>query len=143
VLYLSIMLKPSLNTCRLSCALALMALIALAGCSEPKFYPVRGEVVIFGVGPLTEGEVQFRPNSRPDLIATGTVQKDGKFSLSTPNHGDGVLKGDCKAAIIVEPKNGKRPIADRFGNFDTADLNYTVTARDENFFYLEAKKSGN
>jgi hypothetical protein len=120
-----------------------LLLAGLAGCAEPKFYPVRGEIILYGVGPLTEGEVQFRPNSRPDLIATGKVQKDGKFSLSTPNHGEGVLEGDCKAAIIVEPKNGKRLIADRYGSFDTADLNYTVTARDENFFQLEAKRAGN
>jgi hypothetical protein len=117
------------------------ALVIVAGCSEPKFYPVRGEVVIFGVGPLREGEVRFRPNKRPDLIATGKVQKDGKFSVSTPNHGEGVLEGDCQVAIVVEPKDGKRPIAERYADFNKADKSFTITARDENYCMIQVTKN--
>src|SRR6187397_1148913 len=97
----------ALNRHHYSLVLSCLALLAVSGCSKPKFYPVRGEVVVYGVGPLKEGEVQFRPLKRPDLIATGKVQKNGKFSVSTPNHGEGVLEGDCQVAIIVEPKDGK------------------------------------
>jgi hypothetical protein len=122
--------------------LSVVALLA-GGCKEPKFYPVRGEIVVFGVGPLTEGEVQFRPVKRPDLIATGKVQKNGKFSLSTPNHGEGVLEGDCQVAIIVEPKNGKRAIAERYGDFSKSDMLYTVAPREENYFIFDVKRAGN
>lgn len=127
-----------------SCAPVLVGLVVLAagGCSEPKFYPVRGEVVVFGVGKLTEGEVQFRPRSRPDLIATGKIQKDGRFSLSTPGHGEGVLEGDCQAAVIAGERNGKPLISDRFADFDKADRNYTVTARDENYWIIQVDKAG-
>jgi hypothetical protein len=121
--------------------LACLALAFVLGCSEPKFYPVRGEVVIFGVGPLKEGEVQFRPLKRPDLIGTGKIQKDGKFSISTPNHGEGVLEGDCQVAIIVEAKDGKRPIAERYSDFNKADKSFTITARDENYCMIQVTKN--
>lgn len=116
------------------------AQLALIGCSKPKFYPVRGEVVIYGVGPLREGEVRFRPVKRPDLIATAKVQKDGKFAAITPNHGEGVLEGDCHVAIVVEPKNGKSVIADKFADFDKADRMFTITARDENYCMIQVSK---
>ena len=129
------------NRCQWFLVLGGLALCVASGCSEPKFYPVRGEVVIFGVGPLKEGEVQFRPLKRPNLIATGKVQKDGKFSVSTPNHGEGVLEGDCQVAIIVEAKDGKRPIAERYSDFNKSDKLFTITARDENYCMIQVTKN--
>jgi len=126
---------------RYSIALGFLVLALVTGCSEPKFYPVRGEVVIYGVGALKEGEVQFRPLKRPDLIATGKIQKDGKFSASTPNHGEGVLEGDCQVAIVVEPKDGKRPIAERYGDFSKSDKLFTIAARDENYCMIQVTKN--
>ena len=129
---------------RLAFILPCLALIAMSGCSQPKFYPVRGEIIVFGVGPLKEGEVQFRPVKRPDLVASGKIQKVGtayKFSLSTPNHGEGVLEGDCHVAIICDSKDGKRPIAERYSDFTKSDMLYTVAARDENYFIFDVKKN--
>ena len=123
--------------------LGLAIALAITGCSQPKFYPVRGKVIIFAVGPLTDGEIRFRPVSRPNLVATGKVQKDGTFSLSTPDHGEGVLEGDCQVAIVVEPASGKRPIAERYSDYSTSGLSYTVAPREENYFILDVKKSGN
>jgi hypothetical protein len=134
-----------LNRCSIALQTLLCVTIAFAavGCSEPKFYPARGKVVVFGVGPLKEGEIRFRPKSRPNLVATGKIQKDGTFSVSTPGHGEGVLEGDCQAAIFVEVVNGKRPIAERFSDFATADLNCTIRPGTENYFQLDVKKPGN
>jgi len=42
----------------------------------------------------------------------------------------------------VEPKNGKRAIADRYGDFSTSDLQFTVAARDENYFMFDVAKAG-
>ena len=114
----------------------------VCGCGAPKFYPVKGQVLLFGVGLLTEGEVRFRPVSKPDLIATGRIQKDGSFSLTTPSHGEGVLEGTCKAAVVVEPRQGKPVVAERFADFDTSDLQFTVTARSENYFIVEVAPAG-
>ena len=118
----------------------LVAMLLFSGCSEPKFYPTRGKIILYGVGPLTEGEIRFRPVSKPSLVASGQIQKDGTFSVSTPDHGEGVLEGDCEVAIVVEPKNGKRVIAERYGDYATSDLRYTIAPRDENYFMFDVKK---
>ena len=111
----------------------------VSGCGAPKFYPVKGQVLLFGVGFLPEGEVRFQPVSKPDLIATGRIGKDGSFSLATPAHGEGALEGTCKAAVVVEPRQGKAVVDERYAAFDTSDLQFTVTARSENFFIIEVK----
>jgi hypothetical protein len=124
---------------------ALAVLVLSGGCGSSKAYPVHGKVIIFGVGPLTEGEVRFRPVSKPDRIAVGRVQKDGSFSLATPGHGEGALEGACKVAVVVEPRKGKPVIDERFANFDTADLQFTVTARtppNQNYFTIEVTRPG-
>ena len=118
------------------------ALPLLGGCGVPKFYPVRGQVILFGVGLLNEGEIRFRPVSNPDLIATGRIRKDGSFSLTTPAHGEGVLEGTCQAAVVVEPRQGKPVVDERFADFDTSDLQFTVTARTENYFIVEVGPAG-
>ena len=118
------------------------ALPLLSGCGAPKFYPVRGQVILFGVGLLTEGEVRFQPVSNPELVATGRIQKDGSFSLATPSHGEGALEGTCKAAVVVESRQGKPVIDERFADFDTSDLQFTVTARSENYFIVEVNPAG-
>jgi hypothetical protein len=121
---------------------SLVALSLLSGCGAPKFYPVRGQVLLFGVGLLTEGEVRFQPVSNPDLVATGRIRKDGSFSLATPAHGDGALEGTCKAAVVVEPRQGKPVVDERFADFDTSDLQFTVTERSENYFIIEVDPPG-
>jgi len=134
-----------MNNCHVRLCLGLLFLVLCGGsqgCSKPNFYPTRGKVIVFAVGPLTEGQIRFRPVSRPQLLATGAIQKDGSFAMSTPGHGEGVLEGDCQVAIVVEPSGGKRPIADRYGDYSTSGLNYTITARDENYFILDVKKAG-
>ena len=129
---------------RYSTGLLLLALVAalFTGCSQPKFYPVRGKVIVFAVGPLTEGEIHFRPVSKPSLVGTGKIQKDGTFSISTPGHEEGVLEGDCQVEIIVTAAGGKKLIADRYGAYATSGLTYTITPRDENYFILDVKKGG-
>jgi hypothetical protein len=131
---------PIKNASLIATLAVFLAVAVCDGCSKPKFYPVRGEVVVYGVGPLTEGEVHFRPRSQPSLIAKGQVQKNGKFTLSTPGHGEGVLEGDGQAAVIVLPRAGKNVIAERYADFDTADRNFTVTARDENYFMIQVER---
>jgi hypothetical protein len=133
------------NPCRAArTTWALMLVVGVSllasGCGPPKFYPVRGKVILKGVGPLTDGEVRFRPDANHDLIATGKIKKDGTFSLSTPLQGEGVLEGTCKAAVVVPPRKGKLAIDKRFEDFDSADLQFTVTARNENFFIFDVTR---
>jgi hypothetical protein len=119
------------------CAVSLLLASGLAGCSEPKFYPTRG-MVMYEAGPLPAGEVRFRPVARPQWVASGKIQKDGTFSLATPDHGEGVLQGDCQAAVVAA--EGGPKIAKRYSEFSTADLNFTIAPRDENYFILEVRR---
>jgi hypothetical protein len=133
-------MSRNLHRALLFAAMAVGALGITPGCSKPRFFPARGKVIIFAVGPLQEGEIRFRPNAKPSLIATGKVQKDGTFSMATPGHGEGVLEGDCQVAIVVEG-SGKKPIAERYGDFSTSGLSYSIAERDENYFILDVKKN--
>jgi hypothetical protein len=136
------MLKFSRSAFALCMLISIAALPMLIGCGAPKFYPVRGRVILFGVGLLTDGEIRFQPDSNPDLIAAGRIQKDGSFSLATPSHGDGALEGTCKVAVVVEPRQGKPVVDERFADFDTSDLQFTVTERSENYFIVEVDPAG-
>jgi hypothetical protein len=124
-------------------ALAVLLLFGAAGCGSSKLYPVKGKVRFADTfKPLTEGEVRFQPISRPSQVASGTIRPDGTFSLSTPPHGDGALEGACRVAVIVPPCQGQPVIAERFGDFDTADLQFTVTPRNENYFFIDVARPG-
>jgi hypothetical protein len=122
--------------------IGLAALLACAGCSKPKFYPTRGKVIVYGVGPLKEGEIRIRPKKNHSLVATGEIKKDGTFSASTPGHGEGVLEGDCEVAIVFNSPSGKRPIAERYSDFSTSGLNFSIARPDENYLMFDVKKSG-
>ncbi len=126
-------------------SLAALATLVLTGCNPPKFYPARGKIIILGVGALSEGEVRFQPVSRPNLLAIVAIQPDGTFTLATPAHGEGVLEGVCKVAIVVPAKNGKLVIDERYGDFSTSDFRFTVTPRappQENFFMIDVTPPG-
>jgi hypothetical protein len=61
---------------------------AIIGCSSaastgPATYPVQGKVVSPGGQPWTGGLVTFRSTSDPGMMASGEIQADGSFTLTT------------------------------------------------------------
>ncbi len=68
---------------------------------------VSGKVTFEDGTPLTTGEVAFRTNS---FAATGKINPDGTYSLSSSKEGDGVPKGTyqvtVKAIQSVDPPPG-------------------------------------
>jgi hypothetical protein len=127
---------------RILAVMALAAVLTATGCGSQKFLPTRGKVIVYGVGPLKEGEIRIRPRKNHSLIATGQIQKDGTFSASTPGHGEGVLEGDCDVAIVFNSPDGKRPIAERYSDFSTSGLTFSISRPDENYLMFDVKKSG-
>src|SRR5262245_52525983 len=86
-------------------ALAL-AVLGTAGCStDPdKTYPVRGVVVYEDGQPVRElagGSVTFNPAEQGRAIASGSIEEDGSFVLSSKREGDGAVAGKHQA--VIEP----------------------------------------
>src|SRR5260370_1818202 len=124
LLFLGAVTMPNLSRAAFTpwLLISFAALPLLSGCGAPKFYPVKGQVILFGVGLLTEGEVRFRPVSKPDLIATGPIQKDGSFSLTTPSHGERVLEWTCKSVVVLESRQENPAFELRVGKSEMSDL---------------------
>lgn len=82
------------ETYRLPCCLGLVlfGIVALSGCrsGRERTYPVSG-VVRFGGQPLTDCLVMFRPEQGP--VASGRLDDEGRFELSTYRPGDGAVAG--------------------------------------------------
>jgi hypothetical protein len=77
---------------------ALGSLLVFTGCGDgrPERLPVMGQVLIDGQ-PLTFGQVLFHSkNHRP---ATGKIQSDGRFELSTYERGDGCVVGSHHVTV--------------------------------------------
>lgn len=82
------------------------AVLWIAGCSDgrPSRVPVKGQVFIEGQ-PLHTGGVRFIPVSgRP---SSGTIDDEGRFSLSTFEPGDGCTLGEHVVTVVsVEELGG-------------------------------------
>lgn len=82
----------------------LTALSVLTGCGSgddgPKLTNVTGTVTIDGE-PATSGTVAFAPVDGLGNTATGTVDSDGQFEMSTHRPGDGVAPGKYKVGISI------------------------------------------
>jgi hypothetical protein len=134
----------------LSAPLALA--LALAGCSvdnnRPKLGKVSGKVTYKGK-PLTAGEVLFTParNKGGDTgqVATGQIDSDGSYVLTTFDTGDGAVLGTHKVTVISREggdmeKLNRKPdgtiayvlpksaIPKKYSQVDSTPLTYTVTA---------------
>jgi hypothetical protein len=91
-------------------ALTIFPALALAGCGDgiPKTYVVTGKVVYKGGKPVTYGRVEFQSTSHPELRATGGIQTDGTFALTTTLGGKsaaGAVEGEHKVLIELESRS--------------------------------------
>ena len=120
--------------------LVLVVLVA-AGCggrATPPTAPVSGRVIFAG-NPVTDATITFTPaKGRP---ATGSIDADGRFSLSTFRPNDGAVTGLHRVTFgstaevpmpgTAEAKNskaGKLPFPKRYGGLATTDLEIDVPA---------------
>lgn len=82
-------------------AVGLGLFAAAAGCSDAhaKTAPVRGKIIYKGE-PVPNGTVNFIPEAGGPS-ATGEIQKDGTFTLTTYSRGDGAVLGKHKVVIVA------------------------------------------
>lgn len=114
---------------------SLCACVALCGCEQRQHVvPVKGKVV-YQDKPLTSGSVMFQPEG--GIPASGQIQSDGSFVLSTYDIGDGATVGKNKVRIVSteqqkfdrtqEATVGKSLIPEKYNNFGTTPLTFEVT----------------
>ena len=91
-------------------AAAVLAAAALTGCgdSRQKTAVVRGKVTYKGK-PVPHGSVTFMPTGSSPA-ATGEIQSDGKYTLTTYSSGDGAVLGSHKVMIVsIQDTSAKLP----------------------------------
>jgi hypothetical protein len=84
-------------------------LVFLAGCgsSQLETAPVRGTITIDGK-PLETGKVRFVPERGRG--ATGDIQPDGTYTLTTYSAGDGATVGKHRVSIVARAAGQKRAV---------------------------------
>ena len=86
--------------------LCCMALLSAVGCGNTSSHPtvkVQGKVTYDGK-PVPAGTVMFQPaegvTQTADRPATGAIQPDGSYELSSFAAGDGAMPGEYDVAIV-------------------------------------------
>lgn len=82
-----------------------------SGCSEQKSFPVEGKVTFKGGGDAKElaGYGVTFESQEQKVSASGEVQADGTFKMSTFTEGDGAVPGKHKVAITPKPPELDKP----------------------------------
>jgi hypothetical protein len=136
--------------CAPSAALGITALATALGCGKPAYEletaPVQGKVTLDGE-PLPSGYVVV-PTAR-GRMASGRIQPDGTFVLSTYDEGDGAQVG-MHPVIVNElppdefspaPAEVRVPIPTRYTSAGTSGLTIDVKPGEDNYLELNLTSS--
>lgn len=124
-------------------ALTLAASLAGSACGcgakddHPATVPVQGKVTYKGA-PVTLGTITFQSDAGQP--ATGTIQPDGSYRLSTFAEGDGAIPGHHRIMIVANDadptkipgsspgyKTPKDLVPKKYGHVDSSTLETTVS----------------
>jgi hypothetical protein len=104
-------------------------------------YPVHGEVFIGEDKPVPGAIVAFHAvnsDSKDPVVPVGTVDSDGKFTLTTYTKDDGAPPGEYRITIVwPTPKENPFDLPDRP---DKLDGRYTDPEKSEFRFTVESKE---
>ena len=120
---------------------AVSVTVAAAGCGRgPAVYPVGGVVrsadgrhATFGVVELTSVE--------SGQVASGIIEEDGTFRLSTSSPGDGAVAGRHRAIVVQTVNTERVPLREhhhlldvhpRHARYETSGLEFTIEPRRTN-----------
>lgn len=118
--------------------LGLVCLLLLTGCGDgfPKRYPVSGSVRFADGSPVKTGTIELGGNGSR-WTASGEIQRDGSFSLTTVKKGDGAVPGDYKIVIrqmvlAYLPAQGGHDhgklVSEHYRDYKSTDLKVTIKA---------------
>ncbi|MCC9605862.1 hypothetical protein LOC68_20795 [Blastopirellula sp. JC732] len=135
-------------------AVAVCFCILLFGCGRGAGLdtaPTTGEVIYNGK-PLPYGSVSFRPKA--GTPATGDIQPDGSFTMSTYRDGDGAIVGLNEVLVNVteahagtskpvdpgmEAPVAKSLIPQKYTAFSTSGITFEVKKGEKNHLVIELK----
>jgi hypothetical protein len=131
--------------------LSLVFLTILAGCGgSPGLYPVHGKITSAN-GPLPKGEVaiiRFEPIAGTTAegqtkAASGDIQPDGTYQLTTLDRNDGAFVGDYKVTFTINKTYlGQESLIDpKFTRTATTPHTAKVTSDGDNQFDFEIAKA--
>jgi len=129
-----------------------LAVVAVCGCwasGQKETALVRGTVTLDGKAFTQGGMILFQPESSAKM-ATGLIQPDGSFVLTTYSSGDGATIGKHSAAIMpaqkivrdtdVESASGPiSPIPEKYHSPAGSGLVYEVKSGESNRFVIDLK----
>ncbi len=127
-------------------ALVASCLIPCVGCGQGagtgaggETVPVKGKVTYKGQ-PVTQGVVTFEPVDA-GRVATGDIQSDGTFVLTTVKTGDGAVVGRHKVGVGVSGPAGKKSretLPGKYGSVNLSGLEAKVS-RDKTEYSFDLK----
>jgi hypothetical protein len=129
-------------------------LIALAGCSgsnQNEVARVRGMVTLDGKPYTQGGSVVFQPEAQCKM-ATGRIQSDGSYELTTYSAGDGAAVGRHQVLVLPRPAQivdelaeektavkTASPIPSKYGSASASGLVFEVKRGESNEYLIELK----
>ena len=142
------MLQRNLNSCVVRACWSLAILVLFTGCSSQlKTYEVDGRVEFENGRPVVVGLVECLSNEH-NVNARGTIRKDGSFSLTTFEDGDGAVAGKHQCVVIQmiigENIIGHSPstigvVDSMYASYQTSDLEIEVTPEGTNKVTLQVR----
>ena len=126
---------------RLSPLVVIWMIGTMVGCGgERSVHPVRGHVQALDGRRPTFGTVEFKADAGGQ-IATGRIEQDGSFCLSTFENGDGAVAGRHRAIIVQVVNTEHLPldrhhhvldIHPRYARYETSGLEFTTEPGGQN-----------
>ena len=120
--------KPWRKRVAFVCASLAVALVAGCGDGRPERVPVSGKVLIDGK-PLETGNI--RVHASANRAASGKIESDGRFTLSTYEFGDGVVPGNHMVTVtgakILNAQTMRWVAPKKFADASTSGLTLEVT----------------
>jgi hypothetical protein len=122
--------------------LFLVVAFLCSGCSDsrPKAYAAKGKVVFQDGSPVKVGTIETK-SDKYGIQATGAIEKDGSFVLTTYSPGDGAVEGKHQCVIVqfiqVEGAAKFKPssigvVNKKHSSYATSGLSFSIEPNNNN-----------